>query len=74
MRNWNVKGLQWKKFRDHHVRKGEGGIENTTGGSAVLYQWQAYFTPLSTMHTSGAVLEHSDCVQSRLQSTNKTKI
>lgn len=34
-----------KKFRDQHVRRGKGGTENTTGGNAVLYQWQAYFYP-----------------------------
>lgn len=33
-----------------------------------------FFTPLSTMHTSGAVLEHSDCVQSWLHQQTKTKI
>lgn len=59
-----------KKFADHHARKGkeEGKILQR---SAVLYQWQAYFYPTQYHAYSGAVLEHSGCVQSWLQSTNK---
>lgn len=62
-----------KKVCRYHVKEGKGGIENARKEMQFFINGKRIFTPLSTMQTSGAVLEHSDCVQSWLQSTNKTE-
>lgn len=62
--------IEKKVCRSSHKER-KGRRENITERSAVLYQWQAYFYPTQYHAYSGAVLEHSDCVQSWLQSTNK---
>lgn len=60
-----------KKSADCHVRKGKEEGKVLWKEMQFCINGKRIFTPLSTMQTSGAVLGHSDCVQSRLQSTNK---
>lgn len=51
-----------KEFADHRVRKGKEEQKVLHKEVQLCINGKRIFTPLSTMHTSGAVLEHSGCV------------